>query len=151
MHCKAGRCNHFLMLDHAGPVQYGQGEAVGAPDHPHCGFETVSYIISGSVQHKFEGFGSGYLGEAKDLVRLAQVRILADGREFQMEASANEELRVLPSCWETSERPVASYGPFVMNTSEEIVCRLPVGTTGGAEERHRTTEAAREKMNKAGK
>ena len=50
--CRAGRCNPFLMLDHAGPVQYGPGEAVGAPDNPHCGFETVSYIISGSVQHK---------------------------------------------------------------------------------------------------
>ena len=39
-------------------------------------------------------FGSGYLDEAKDLVRLAQARILADGQEFQMEASANEELPV---------------------------------------------------------
>ena len=33
----------FLLLDHFGPVEYGPGEAVGAPDHPHKGFETVSY------------------------------------------------------------------------------------------------------------
>lgn len=31
----------FLMLDHMGPSKYGPGEAVGAPDHPHRGFETV--------------------------------------------------------------------------------------------------------------
>lgn len=37
----------FLMLDHMGPVVYGPGEAIGAPDHPHRGFETVTYIIDG--------------------------------------------------------------------------------------------------------
>ena len=28
----------FLLLDEMGPVEYGAGEAVGAPDHPHRGF-----------------------------------------------------------------------------------------------------------------
>ena len=37
----------FLMLDHIGPIVYGPGEAIGAPDHPHRGFETVTYIIDG--------------------------------------------------------------------------------------------------------
>lgn len=41
------QCDPFLMLDHLGPVVYGPGEAVGAPDHPHRGFETVSYLIDG--------------------------------------------------------------------------------------------------------
>lgn len=42
----------FLMLDHMGPAEYGPGEAVGAPDHPHRGFETVTYILQGAFQHK---------------------------------------------------------------------------------------------------
>ncbi|KAJ2550290.1 hypothetical protein EV175_004130 [Coemansia sp. RSA 1933] len=41
----------FLMLDHLGPVNYGPGEAVGAPDHPHRGFETVTYILEGEFEH----------------------------------------------------------------------------------------------------
>ena len=41
-------CDPFLMLDHMGPADYGPGEAVGAPDHPHRGFETVTYIIEGT-------------------------------------------------------------------------------------------------------
>ncbi|KAJ1838808.1 hypothetical protein LPJ73_006962, partial [Coemansia sp. RSA 2703] len=41
----------FLMLDHMGPVNYGPGEAVGAPDHPHRGFETVTYMLSGEFEH----------------------------------------------------------------------------------------------------
>ncbi|KAJ2502410.1 hypothetical protein GGH96_001073 [Coemansia sp. RSA 1972] len=41
----------FLMLDHLGPVHYEPGEAVGAPDHPHRGFETVTYVLEGGFEH----------------------------------------------------------------------------------------------------
>jgi redox-sensitive bicupin YhaK (pirin superfamily) len=30
----------------------GAGEAKGAPDHPHRGFETVTYMLSGEMEHK---------------------------------------------------------------------------------------------------
>ena len=42
----------FLMLDEVGPVTYAPGEAIGAPDHPHRGIETVSYILSGEKLHE---------------------------------------------------------------------------------------------------
>lgn len=51
----------FLLLDHFGPVTHKPGEAVGAPDHPHRGFETVSYIIEGSMQHKDSAGNAGTL------------------------------------------------------------------------------------------
>ncbi|HEY0882760.1 MAG TPA: pirin family protein, partial [Archangium sp.] len=35
----------FLLVDEMGPVEYAPGQAVGAPDHPHRGFETVTYIL----------------------------------------------------------------------------------------------------------
>lgn len=42
----------FLLIDEMGPVQYAPGQAVGAPDHPHRGFETVTYIIDGEMEHE---------------------------------------------------------------------------------------------------
>jgi len=42
----------FLLLDEMGPVDYGPGEAVGAPDHPHRGFETITYMIEGEFEHE---------------------------------------------------------------------------------------------------
>jgi redox-sensitive bicupin YhaK (pirin superfamily) len=42
----------FLLLDEMGPVTYGPGEAVGAPDHPHRGFETVTYMLDGAFEHE---------------------------------------------------------------------------------------------------
>jgi redox-sensitive bicupin YhaK (pirin superfamily) len=42
----------FLLVDEMGPVDYPPGKAVGAPDHPHRGFETVTYIIDGEMEHE---------------------------------------------------------------------------------------------------
>lgn len=51
----------FLLLDHLGPVTWGPGEGIGAPDHPHRGFETVTYLLSGEMQHKDSAGHSGSL------------------------------------------------------------------------------------------
>lgn len=42
----------FLLLDEMGPADYAPGEAVGAPDHPHRGFETVTYMLAGEFEHE---------------------------------------------------------------------------------------------------
>jgi redox-sensitive bicupin YhaK (pirin superfamily) len=41
----------FLLLDEMGPSRFAPQEALGAPDHPHRGFETVTYILAGSMEH----------------------------------------------------------------------------------------------------
>jgi quercetin 2,3-dioxygenase len=46
----------FLLLDHLGPVDLKPGEAKGFPDHPHRGFETVTYLLSGEFEHR-DSFG----------------------------------------------------------------------------------------------
>jgi redox-sensitive bicupin YhaK (pirin superfamily) len=52
----------FLLLDEFGPVDVEPGQAKGAPDHPHRGFETVSYILEGRVEHKDSQGHKGELG-----------------------------------------------------------------------------------------
>jgi quercetin 2,3-dioxygenase len=42
----------FLLLDEMGPKDLAPGEAKGAPDHPHRGFETVTYMLEGRMEHK---------------------------------------------------------------------------------------------------
>lgn len=46
----------FLLVDEMGPVDYPPGKAVGAPDHPHRGFETVTYLLEGGMEHE-DSFG----------------------------------------------------------------------------------------------
>jgi quercetin 2,3-dioxygenase len=52
----------FLLLDEMGPVDYGPGEAIGAPDHPHRGFETVTYVLDGEMEHADSAGHRGRLG-----------------------------------------------------------------------------------------
>lgn len=52
----------FLLLDEMGPADYRPGEAVGAPDHPHRGFETITYVMEGSFQHQDSAGHKGKLG-----------------------------------------------------------------------------------------
>src|SRR5258708_30341943 len=52
----------FLLLDHMGPMLLKPGEAAGFPDHPHRGFETVTYMLHGEFKHR-DSFGhAGAIG-----------------------------------------------------------------------------------------
>jgi redox-sensitive bicupin YhaK (pirin superfamily) len=42
----------FLLLDEMGPMDVAPGQAKGAPDHPHRGFETVTYLLAGAFEHR---------------------------------------------------------------------------------------------------
>lgn len=52
----------FLLIDEMGPVDYRPGEAVGAPDHPHRGFETVTYVLEGEGEHEDSAGHRGVIG-----------------------------------------------------------------------------------------
>ncbi len=52
----------FLLLDEMGPEELAPGEAKGAPDHPHRGFETVTYMLSGAVEHEDSAGNAGRIG-----------------------------------------------------------------------------------------
>lgn len=49
----------FIHLDQMGEVHYAPGEPKGTPWHPHRGFETVTYMIDGIMDHQDSEGGGG--------------------------------------------------------------------------------------------
>ena len=53
----------FLLLDHAGPADFDPtGEERGVGWHPHRGFETVTVVYDGEVDHEDTSGGGGSIG-----------------------------------------------------------------------------------------
>ncbi len=52
----------FIHMDQMGEVEYAPGEPKGTPWHPHRGFETVTYMIDGIMEHRDSHGGGGSIG-----------------------------------------------------------------------------------------
>ena len=51
----------FIHMDQMGAVEYAPGEPKGTPWHPHRGFETVTYMIDGTMMHQDSHGGGGVI------------------------------------------------------------------------------------------
>jgi len=53
----------FLLLDYAGPMEFSPtDERRGVGEHPHRGFETVTIVYEGEVEHRDSSGGGGRIG-----------------------------------------------------------------------------------------
>ncbi|MEV0947308.1 pirin family protein [Rhodococcus sp. NPDC049939] len=52
----------FVLMDQMGEVDYAPGEPKGTAWHPHRGFETVTYMIEGIMEHRDSSGGGGTIG-----------------------------------------------------------------------------------------
>ncbi|MEU7633890.1 pirin family protein [Nocardia sp. NPDC049220] len=68
----------FILLDQMGPVAYEPHEAKGAPWHPHRGFETVTYMLDGTMVHHDSHGGGGVISEGDTQWMTAGSGILHD-------------------------------------------------------------------------
>ncbi|WP_327096117.1 pirin family protein [Nocardia vinacea] len=68
----------FILLDQMGPVAYEPYEAKGAPWHPHRGFETVTYVMDGTMVHHDSNGGGGVISEGDTQWMTAGSGILHD-------------------------------------------------------------------------
>src|SRR5687768_2087328 len=51
----------FIHMDQMGSIDYGPGEPKGTAWHPHRGFETVTYMLDGTMQHQDSHGGGGVI------------------------------------------------------------------------------------------
>lgn len=77
----------FLLLDHAGPAEFAPTEQRrGVGQHPHRGFETVTIVYDGEVEHRDSSGGGGTIGPGDVQWMTAASGIIHE--EFHSEAFA---------------------------------------------------------------
>ena len=128
----------FLFLNHHGPQVYPPGNR-GLPfgPHPHRGFETVTFILEGTLAH-YDSGGHASVIEAGGVQWMTAGSGLVHAEisppEFKRDGGPLEILQLwvnLPARLKMTEprysgvlepigEPVAAHGPFVMNSEAEI-------------------------------
>lgn len=62
-HSHGAAISPFLLLDYAGPAEFPPSDTPrGVEEHPHKGFETVTVVYSGEVEHRDSTGGGGLIG-----------------------------------------------------------------------------------------
>jgi len=62
-HSHGQQVSPFLLLDYAGPAEFPPSNRPrGVEEHPHQGFETVTIVYSGEVEHRDSTGGGGLIG-----------------------------------------------------------------------------------------
>ena len=62
-HTRGAELSPFLLLDYAGPAEFAPAERPrGVGEHPHRGFETVTIVYQGEVEHRDSAGNGGRIG-----------------------------------------------------------------------------------------
>lgn len=133
----------FLLLDHMGAVEYAPGEAKGAPWHPHRGFETVTYIIDGAMQHRDSQGGGGLITDGATQWMTAGSGLLHDEMPpeelvqsgglfhgFQLWVNLPSHLKWTPPRYQSLE---ASQVTLATSSHGDALLRIIAGNLGGIE------------------
>jgi redox-sensitive bicupin YhaK (pirin superfamily) len=88
----------FLHLDHGGPVRFEPTEKRrGVGEHPHRGFETVTIVYEGEVEHRDSSGGGGKIGPGDVQWMTAGSGVVHEefhGREFAKKGGSFEMIQL---------------------------------------------------------
>ena len=88
----------FLLLDYAGPVDFPPTtRRLGVGEHPHRGFETVTIVYAGEVEHRDSSGGGGRIGPGDVQWMTAASGVVHEefhGREFARQGGRFEMIQL---------------------------------------------------------
>jgi quercetin 2,3-dioxygenase len=88
----------FLLLDYAGPAEFPPSDQPrGVEEHPHRGFETVTIVYSGEVEHRDSSSGGGVIGPGDVQWMTAASGVVHEemhGREFTRRGGTLEMVQI---------------------------------------------------------
>ncbi len=128
----------FLLLDYAGPMKFPPtDDRLGVGEHPHRGFETVTIVYEGEVEHRDSSGGGGRIGPGDVQWMTAASGIVHEefhGRDFARRGGTFEMVQLwvnLPASYKMSppryQAILASQIPEVSLPGEAGTVRVIAG------------------------
>ncbi len=119
----------FLMMDYIGPAQFPPtSEKKGVGAHPHRGFETVTLVYSGEVEHRDSSGGGGRIGPDEVQWMTAASGVVHEefhGREFAKRGGTFEAVQL----WVNLPKKDKMAKPRYQELTRDKIPLVPV--TGG--------------------
>jgi len=131
----------FLMMDHAAPKYFPPTQKKrGVGEHPHRGFETVTFAIKGEVEHRDSGGGGGKITTGGIQWMTAGSGVVHDefhSREFSQKGGDFEMIQLwvnLPSKFKMTQPRYQSFEkgdfPIIDYANHEMSVKVIAGTFG---------------------
>ena len=121
----------FLLFDHFGPINYDPGKATGVPAHPHCGFEAITYLLNGEIQHK-DSWGGNASIKTGDIQWMTTGSGLIHSelatKEFKEKGGTIEGLQIWINLPKKNKKTKPSYQHINKNTIPIINLKNQLGT-----------------------
>lgn len=122
----------FLLLDYAGPLDFPPSEEPrGVDEHPHRGFETVTIVYEGAVDHRDSAGNHGSLGPGDVQWMTAASGVVHEekhGREFTRRGGTFEAVQL----WVNLPARLKMSAPRYQTLLNQNIPTVPVAEGGGA-------------------
>jgi redox-sensitive bicupin YhaK (pirin superfamily) len=121
----ADEISPFLLMDYAGPKHFPATEKkLGVGEHPHRGFETVTILYEGEVEHRDSGGGGGLIGPGEVQWMTAGSGVVHEefhGREFAKKGGTFEVVQLWVNLPKKDKMTDPRYQALTKETIPEVV------------------------------
>lgn len=123
----------FLLMDYAGPVEFPASDSDhrrGVGEHPHRGFETVTIVFAGEVEHRDSAGGGGKIGPGDVQWMTAASGLVHEekhGKEFAKKGGSFEMIQL----WVNLPAKDKMAKPRYQGLKDADIPRIPIGEGKG--------------------
>ena len=121
----------FLMLDYAAPVAFKPSERPpGVGPHPHAGFETVTIIYDGEVEHRDSAGNTGVIGKG-DVQWMTAARGIVHEEFHSREAARRGGVVSMAQLWVNLPKADKTAAPAYQDIRDADIPRVELANGGG--------------------
>jgi len=125
------RVSPFLLLDYAGPATFPPSEAGrGVDEHPHRGFETVTLVYQGRLEHRDSAGNRGVIGPGDVQWMTAGAGVLHEERHERTFSEKGGTLEMV-QLWVNLPRKSKGTAPRYQELADAAFPRVPLADGAG--------------------